>query len=682
MIHRYHKPIAAEISGMSAFQHVREISSYHRIQASPGFREAAAYAAQAFEKAGLHADILTYPATEKTCYWSQKMFQEWSCDDAELTLITPERKRLASFKENKISLIQRSIATPPHGIETEIVLIEDAENPRSYDGLDLRGKMVMVSGDLERIRQLAVAKHGAVGLITDAMSENLPIRHRMDVADAVQYTSFWWAGQKERCFGFVLSPKEGELLRRMLKKDQTVRAHALVKSRLYDGQIEVVSAAIPGTSDEEVLVVAHLCHPQPSANDNASGSGVAIEVARTLKKLVDESLLPPLKRTVRFLLVPEFTGTYAYLADDESRMGNIVAAINLDMVGENQDLCKSTLVIERPPMSTPSFASELLESIMDEVGKETVGIGGSVRYPLFRHAVMPYSGGSDHGISADPTVNIPTPMLIQWPDRYYHTSDDTIDKVDPESLRRVGTLTASYAAFLAAASYSDLVWLAGEMTARFSRELHQKCSPMLSQAAEKAAQASSEANSPAKIINRALQQIDRRSAFMLRCKEADLQAILRLLPEDARGSMSQLLESLNEQLIETVVSAQCRVRMVARNYLPQVGECSVPDTDDTPDDEWETKAAAMVPARTYPGPIMTRGHTQALTEDEAEDYRQLMSKHKNSYTLTQLASYWMDGKRTLKNIADRVEMEDGRRCTELLVRYTRWMEKMGLIRMQ
>jgi aminopeptidase YwaD len=681
MFHRYYRPIAAEISGPTAFQHVREISSYHRIQASPGFRQAAAYTHKEFLAAGLQVETLTYPAAENARYWSQKMFQEWECTDAELTLLSPEQKRLASFQENKISLIQRSGPTPAEGIEAEVVLIEDADHPDAYKDQDVKGKIIMASGDLERIRQLAVDEHGAIGIITDAMSESLPVRHRMDVADAVQYTSFWWSGQQNRCFGFVLSPKEGELLRRMLKKQNSspVRVRAVVRSRFYDGSMEVVSAAIPGTGEGEIMVIAHLCHPQACANDNASGSGLTIEIARTLNTLIQKGKIPPPQRTIRFLLVPEFTGTYAYLADDESRCRKIAAAINLDMVGENQDLCKSSLMIERPPVSTPSFASELLEAIMEELTKEVGSIGGSKPISLFRHGVMPYSGGSDHGILADPSVNIPTPMLIQWPDKFYHTSADTIDKVDPESLRRVGTLTAVYAAFLASADYSDLVWLASEMTGRYSHELQRQMSALLSSGLEKAAQTAEKEESAAEVLANTLQNVDRKSTFMLRRKEEDLQSLLGLLPPDAQSTMAQVLESLNEQLIETTVSAQCRARMIARNYLPAVGECCVPDLQPDEMDEWEKEAAAIVPVRTYPGPIMARGHLDALTPDERESYRLLMRDTKNAYTLTLLGTYWMDGNRTLKEVADLVELEDGRRCTELLVRYIRFMDKAGLI---
>jgi len=206
--------------------------------------------------------------------------------------------------------VQRSGPTPPGGVEAELVVVEEPERAESYATVDVRGKLVLVRGDLERIRQLAVVQGGAIGIVTDAMWEFPPVRTRMDIPDARMYSSFWWGDPAEpRCFGFVLSPRQGEwlrgLARRCAAEGQTIRLKAEVKARFYAGAIEDVEAVLRGTGQGEVLVVAHLCHPQWSANDNASGCGAAIEAARVLAKLIDSGTLPRPRRSIRFLLVPE-----------------------------------------------------------------------------------------------------------------------------------------------------------------------------------------------------------------------------------------------------------------------------------------------------------------------------------------------------------------------------------------
>ncbi|MHA1353716.1 MAG: DUF4910 domain-containing protein, partial [Candidatus Heimdallarchaeota archaeon] len=71
---------------------------------------------------------------------------------------------------------------------------------------------------------------------------------------------------------------------------------------------------------QEVLAVAHLCHPKPGAVDNASGCGTLIEVARTLEKLIVDGTIEQPKRGIRFLLMAEFTGTFCYLATNEKKI--------------------------------------------------------------------------------------------------------------------------------------------------------------------------------------------------------------------------------------------------------------------------------------------------------------------------------------------------------------------------
>jgi hypothetical protein len=51
-------------------------------------------------------------------------------------------------------------------------------------------------------------------------------------------------------------------------------------------------------------------------------------------------------------------------------------------------------------------------------------------------------------------------MLIQWPDRYYHSSHDTPDKCDPASLALAARCAAAFAAFLAGAGPAQRAWLA------------------------------------------------------------------------------------------------------------------------------------------------------------------------------------------------------------------------------
>ncbi len=58
----------------------------------------------------------------------------------------------------------------------------------------------------------------------------------------------------------------------------------------------------------------------------------------------------------------------------------------------------------------------------------------------------------------------------------------------------------------------------------------------------------------------------------------------------------------------------------------------------------------------------------------------MRKEHKKGFfTLPTLAVYWTDGKRTLLEIADLIELETGQRDVELLVEYFQTLAKLNLI---
>ena len=105
-----------------------------------------------------------------------------------------------------------------------------------------------------------------------------------------------------------------------------------------DGNLEVISTSIQGNKNpkQEVIIVAHLCHPFPGANDNASGAAGLLELARALKHLIDKNKITPPKKTIRFLWVPEFNGTVPWMKYHEAKMKNVLGCLNLDMIGEHR----------------------------------------------------------------------------------------------------------------------------------------------------------------------------------------------------------------------------------------------------------------------------------------------------------------------------------------------------------
>jgi len=653
-------PVQSELSGTRACSHVSHIAGFHRIQASPGFREAAHYTANALREAGLKPELISHPANESTQYWSQRMWQEWSCSKAVLKLCGNPPLILADYADCKMSLIQRSAPTPVGGINAEVVVLDRGDDKELYPELDLQGKLVLTDGDLEKVRRWAVEDRGAVGIISDRLVELSPIRHRFDLPDARQYTSFWWTGHEKRCFGFVLSPKLGDMLRKRAVDAQLahsldptmpryVTVSAEVCSKFYDGTIENVEAVIPGLSDEEVLVVAHLCHPQPSANDNASGAGTAIETARTLHELIASGRLPTPKRSIRFLFVAEMTGTYAYLASNPDRIPRTLAALNLDMVGGRQDLCLGPLVAEYPPVASDSFVGDLLAAVLDEVAQEVKNFNGTASYALFNHTTSPFSGGSDHYILSDPSVNIPCPMLIQWPDKYYHTSEDTIDKVDPEMLFRVGVTTAVYSYYLASLDTAGAQHMLFLCSYSYTKRLQALLTKSLT-------------------ISQEIVPLREEVEFLLERQCNQLASLARYTQDSVFAN----------DLTRTVQHLHAITELEWSRVSQHLHQSDVADTTTQVMPESE-----MTPVRVFPGPVSLRGHLDKLASHSQEEYYALSKKHgSKAPRISTEALYWANGERTIKDISALVKLNLGHTNTAYLVDYFRLLELMGLVRLE
>ncbi|MCJ7718707.1 DUF4910 domain-containing protein, partial [Candidatus Bathyarchaeota archaeon] len=348
-----YKLVKDELSGSVAKSFVAQVSRFHRVQGSTMFHEAAEYVKN--ELSGLDfqdAVIEQFPADGKTKYWTHTSPIGWEIQSAELQLVEPEEKLLCTYEDCPQSLHTFSKATPVKGVTAELVDVGKGTKQKDYEGKNVKGKFVLATGRARLVHQQAVYKHGAAGVITDTITHEMPnVRESLDIPDAHAYQAIWPTADDlpKVAFGFSLSKRQGNAMRALLQAGKTVKLKAKVDARLFPFHEDVLTATIQGTEEpnKEIFLIAHLCHPKPSANDNASGSGLLLEVARTIKTLIRKGKIPPPARTIRLIWVPETLGTVAYLSRHPELSSRLVAGINLDMVGQNQELCKSTLNLDR-----------------------------------------------------------------------------------------------------------------------------------------------------------------------------------------------------------------------------------------------------------------------------------------------------------------------------------------------
>lgn len=353
--------IDREVSAGLAFEELKAVHQIDRWFSFSAFEQSARHAAGRWKSFGLsRVEIENFRADGRTRVGSWIMPYAWDVDTAVLTITEPAELAggvIARYRETPSSLSMWSGPTPENGIEADLVLVEDADEAGSYRGRNVRDNVVLTSTRGVFAKGLAAAK-GAAGLVSDF------VPHRSDLVHENFWMNAWsddpggWGlhGGDSRIFGFNISPHQGRWLRRLLKEHGRLRVRAVVRTRLYRGEIPVVTAVIPGIKrDEEVLVLGHGF--EQGANDNASGCAVMLEAARALSRLIAEGRLPKPRRTIRFLLVSECYSNFAYCLKHPDRMASTVAALCVDSVAQRQDLCKTFLGIHRPPEANASFVS-------------------------------------------------------------------------------------------------------------------------------------------------------------------------------------------------------------------------------------------------------------------------------------------------------------------------------------
>jgi hypothetical protein len=202
-------------------------------------------------------------------------------------------------------------------------------------------------------------------------------------------------------------------------------------------------------------------------------------MGRAYLRLVAEGKLPKPKRTIHFLWVPEISGSRAWLVANPDVTKSIIANLNFDMEGLNLRLSGSAWVMHRTPDSLPSFLNDLCASVLEYVAntnRERVrfrAVSYGFTLPVvartgsrdpFWAIVDKHYGASDHVVFIG--MGIPAVMFITWPDHFYHSSEDTPERLDPTQFKRAAVVGIGSMSLLASADDRTAAAVAGEVLGR------------------------------------------------------------------------------------------------------------------------------------------------------------------------------------------------------------------------
>ncbi len=645
------------------------------------FHEAAEYVKNELLKLGLKdAQIEQFPADGTHRFWTHISPVGWEVKSAELRLIEPEERLLVTYEETPQSLHTHSKATPSEGITAELVEVGAGTKAADYKGRDVKGKFVLATGRARFVHRQAVYKYGAAGVITDAITLEMPdIRESLDIPDAHAYQAIWPTDKElsKAKLGFSLSHRQGRRLRALLGKGRKVKLNAKIDARLFPGKLDIVTATIRGKSrpKEEVFLVAHLCHPKPSANDNASGSGLLLEMARTIETLINKEKIQRPARTIRFMWVPETTGTVAYLSVHKDVPSRMIVGINLDMVGQNQELCKSTLSLDRTPDSLPSYLNDYIFSLMEESVNEFDRPTQFGSTSTFRYRSTAFSGGSDHAEFTEATTKVPCIMLLQWPDLFYHTSMDVIDKVSEDSLKRVGWIATVAALTLANADAETSLRLANHVFRGAAKRIVDRAGKAIEELYKKTEDRELK-NRPKELTNelvRKATQYRDSLEHVIQCEQQAMKSVKKL------GSSSDLQSFLDKHCKTIKDLGQREIARIEEtlNSMAKMHRLKIPSRPQETKAEKESKK--IVPNRLFKGTLSKDALREAVGEKGYEWYLEIVEEDNDfDKKLLEIVNF-MNGQRTVYEIIQAVIAEYGETNADYVLKFVRDLERAKLV---
>jgi hypothetical protein len=456
--------IVGEASGENAWKMILETGGYDKDRTpsefSGLFHEVQFYLdkAKAYQLPG--AEVVSFPGG-----------QAWDGVKGELWEVTPIRQKLASYLDMAAMLATGSTT----GQATAELVWVGSGRPEEYAGKNVSGKIVVTEASASSVHLVACLEKGALGVISILGSR--PFFDPLQVA----WASVTGTADKPAKFAFQIPPRDGEFLKRRLLRDEKIIVSAKVESAMRAYTVQDVVWHIPGTDPNagEIVFSAHLFegYVKQGGNDDISGCAAVVEIARTLNTLIADGRLPRPKRTIRFVIGPEFSGTGPWAKANKTLMEKTLCNINLDMVGLLLSKSQSFLCMMRTTFGNPHYINDVMENYYRYVGegnRERIQNRGTA-YPVPRRIVAPtgadepfyYSiethyGASDHEVFNDWGVQVPGIMMIDWPDRWYHTSGDHADKTDPTELKRVAVIGAAAAFTIANADDEMAIKIASE----------------------------------------------------------------------------------------------------------------------------------------------------------------------------------------------------------------------------
>lgn len=354
-----------------------------------------------------------------------------------LTVIAPEPFEVMTQTYAQIQ------STPPEGIEAELIYIERGIE-EDFEGLDVRGKIMLTSlgSPPWRPEKVRVAmKNGVAGQIQINTGPKSSTLLPMGTVKAV------WGNPTPSNYADMptipvvgISAENGERLKAMCAKGP-VRVRMVARAEREWRMLQQPVGWLQGQSDEFMLVVGHFDSWGGGCTCNAVGNGALLELARVFAKHKQN-----MERSIMFcMFTGHETGMSAgssYLVDKHwDDLDRAVACTIIDSVG----LQGGTTLLSR---NTPEIMTFLKAIEKQNLTKKTEHIhaqrvGDHTFYGVGIPTIFALSVSDEAAACARSKAGENWGLSLGW---WYHSVEDTFDKMDKNVLLEDITAQAAYIA--------------------------------------------------------------------------------------------------------------------------------------------------------------------------------------------------------------------------------------------
>ena len=401
-------------------------------------RQAAAWAVARLQALGFeNARLEPFPLTA------------WVRGTERAEIVAPSPQPLA------VVALGESPATPPEGLEGEVVMFPTLDDLIAAPYGSLGGKIAMVERRMIRTQDGAgygpvvaarrdgpseAAQRGAIAFLLRSVGTD---SHRMPHAGTTKYVD-----GRVPLPAFALSAPDSDQIERLAALGQTVRVRLFSTASYVQGaSSQNVAAEIRGRErpQEVVLLGAHLDSWDlgTGAIDDAAGTAIITAAAKLIRDLPQRP-----KRTVRVVLFGSEEvaqpatpfgafGGHAYASSHKAELATHV------LTGESDFGADRIYQLVLPKAVAESDFARTVARVLTPIG------------------VLPAHGPiEDAGTDVGPSVEagVPAFLLRQDGTRYFdlhHTADDTLDKIDRQQLDQN------------VAAWAALAWLAADSDVEF-----------------------------------------------------------------------------------------------------------------------------------------------------------------------------------------------------------------------